>query len=79
MYVSRQLGDAVSGDKIMHHAAGDQININRARGKQAGAERGGDQASINQTAVTPAVGKCAQCGQPVQADDQICQSCGVPL
>jgi len=75
------LGDSVAGDKIVHQAAGDQVNINRGTPPVAKLEQkaGGDQVNVNRTAVTPAVKKCAQCGQPVRADDRFCQSCGAPL
>lgn len=75
------LGDAVSGDKVVHRAAGDQININRGVPAASKLEQsaGGDQVNINRGGGAPAAKRCTQCGQPVQADGQFCQNCGAPL
>lgn len=76
-------GDMVAGDKVVHHAAGDQININRgapAAGKlDQRAE--GDQVNVNRmggvpTPASSAAKTCPTCGEPVQPGHRFCQGCG---
>lgn len=71
-------GDLVTGPKVVQHADGDQVNINRGMPAAAKLEQtaGGDQMNVNRSSGTPAAKKCAHCGQPVEAGYRFCQSCG---
>ncbi len=77
------LGDAVSGDKVVHHAAGDQVNINRGAPAAGKLEQNaaGDQVNVNRTGGAPtsassAAKTCPTCGEPVQPGHRFCQGCG---
>ncbi|MCA9904512.1 MAG: zinc ribbon domain-containing protein [Anaerolineae bacterium] len=74
-------GDMVSGDKVVYHTEGDQVNINR---RTAGAAKltqsaGGDQVNVNRTAGASLITTCPQCSRPVHPGNRFCMSCGVPL
>jgi hypothetical protein len=72
-------------DKIVQHADGDQVNVNRmesAGGLKIEQHAGGDQSNVNRiTSATPQVTPplhryCAACGEPVAPTDNFCPKCG---
>lgn len=79
-------GDMVAGDKVVHHAAGDQINVNRGAPPAGKTEQnaGGDQVNINRMSTTPPAGApkprtCSKCGELVEPEHRFCLHCGTPL
>lgn len=77
-------GDMVAGNKVVQHAEGDQININRgapAAGKLA-QSAGGDQVNVNRMDGAPApdaADTCPKCGEPVEPEHRFCLQCGAEL
>lgn len=74
-------GDLVAGAKVVQHAEGDQVNVNRGMPAAGKLEQsaGGDQVNVNRAGGAPAVKPCAQCGRSAKPGDRFCQDCGAPL
>ena len=76
-------GDMVAGDKVVQHAEGDQVNINRGAPAAGKLEQnaGGDQVNVNRMGGGPvpassAARICPTCREPVQPGHRFCQGCG---
>jgi hypothetical protein len=72
-------GDAVFGNKLVQHAAGDQINITRgSNAAKLEQDAGGDQVNVNRTGggAPAAGGTCRACGAALTPPGKFCGKCG---